>query len=65
MRAIHLVGPDTTAGVLPLCGSWGSMDTDWTSVPSEVTCPACATDLRRLALDPAAAGKAAPRVSSS
>jgi hypothetical protein len=41
MRAIHLIGPDTTAGLLPLCGSWGSMDTDWTSVPSEVTCVAC------------------------
>jgi hypothetical protein len=51
MRAIHLVGPDTTAGVQPLCGDWGSMDTDWTTVEREMTCTACATGLRLLASD--------------
>ena len=49
MRATHLVGPVTTAGVLPLCGDWVSMDTDWTTVPSQVTCAACAADMRSLA----------------
>jgi hypothetical protein len=42
MRAIHLVGPDHNAGLEPLCGIWGGMDTGWTTVPSEVTCGACA-----------------------
>jgi hypothetical protein len=57
MRAIHLVGPDVTAGVRPLCGTWGSMDTDWTTVSSEVTCTACTTNIRLLA---SAAGRRAP-----
>jgi hypothetical protein len=46
MRAIHLVGPNLTAGVLPLCGDWGSMDSDWTTFEAQVTCGACAADMR-------------------
>jgi hypothetical protein len=53
MRAIHLVKPNTTGGVEPLCGSWGSMDTDWTTVASQVTCAECAAGARLLATDSA------------
>jgi hypothetical protein len=46
MRVIHFVRPDATAGVEPLCGVWGSMDTDWTDVAGGVTCSACRNALR-------------------
>jgi hypothetical protein len=55
MRAIHF---DRTAGrsdVLPLCGAWGSMDSDWTTVADGVTCDAC-----RRALGESRPGPAAP-----
>lgn len=48
MRAVHLVGPDHSAGVQPLCGRWEFMDEDWTSVASEVRCTACSAALRLL-----------------
>jgi hypothetical protein len=31
---------------VPLCGTWGSMDTDWTDAGGEVTCAACRIALR-------------------
>ena len=46
MRAIHFVRPDATVGVEPLCGVWGSMDTDWTDVAGGVTCEVCKSALR-------------------
>jgi hypothetical protein len=58
MRAIHLVGPDTAARLEPLCGSWGSLDADWTTVASEATCAACATGSRRLASEALIASEA-------
>jgi hypothetical protein len=48
MRAIHLAAPGATRGVEPLCGSWGGMDTGWTTVVSELTCAACAARLGEL-----------------
>ena len=41
MRAIHLTAPPFAHGVLPLCGDWGSMDSDWTAIRAQVTCAAC------------------------
>jgi hypothetical protein len=49
MRAIHLAAHHIAGGVEPLCGSWGGMDTGWTTVVSEVTCASCAARLRQLA----------------
>jgi len=40
MRAVHFAATGT-ALVLPLCGQWDSMDTDWTSDRAGVTCLAC------------------------
>jgi hypothetical protein len=45
MHAIHLAAHHIAGGVEPLCGSWGGMDTGWTTVVSEVTCAACAARL--------------------
>ena len=46
MRAVHLVGPETSGTLRPRCGSWGALDTHWTAVASEVTCAACGVALR-------------------
>ena len=61
MRAIHLLAPESTTGLLPLCGSWDSMDTGWTTAESAVTCAACASDLRSLASGAAVVPKTALR----
>lgn len=48
MRIIHFEHPSAAGGVQPLCGSWGSMDTDWTPVAAGVTCVACRDAMRKL-----------------
>ena len=50
MRVIHFARSDARpigAHAEPLCGDWGSMDTDWTDSASGVTCEACRGVLRR------------------
>ncbi len=46
MRVVHFA-PSDAAYAEPLCGDWGSMDTDWTDSASGVTCQACLGVLRR------------------
>jgi hypothetical protein len=41
MRVVHFARSDDRPSAEPLCGVWGSMDTDWTDVPGGVTCDAC------------------------
>jgi hypothetical protein len=41
MRTVHLVMPGPGDVLRPLCGDWGSMETDWTGEPDEATCRAC------------------------
>jgi len=45
MHTVHFA-PEGTALVRPLCGDWGSMDTEWTGDPAGVTCRACRAALR-------------------
>ena len=52
MRVVHL-GRSVGGGVVrPFCGEWLSMDTDWTKVPWEATCPPCLAALARAAVAP-------------
>jgi hypothetical protein len=46
MRVMHFARPAAAGYVEPWCGTWGSMDTDWTDVAAGVTCVACRTALR-------------------
>jgi hypothetical protein len=46
MRVIHYAELDGRLHAEPLCGSWGSMDTDWTNDAGGVTCEPCRTALR-------------------
>jgi hypothetical protein len=41
MRVVHFARSDARPSAEPLCGVWGSMDTDWTDVAGGVTCDAC------------------------
>jgi len=41
MRTVHLERTGTGNLLVPLCGDWGSMDTDRTAEPDEATCEAC------------------------
>lgn len=41
MRTVHLVMSGPGDVLRPLCGDWGSMDTDWTGEPDEATCQGC------------------------
>jgi hypothetical protein len=44
MRVIHFApseAPSIGRHAEPLCGDWGSMDTDWTDSANGVTCQAC------------------------
>jgi len=41
MRVVHFERAKSQDLVQPLCGEWGSMDTDWSRDPDAVTCPAC------------------------
>ena len=59
MRVIHFVRPEVLGHAEPLCGVWGSMDTDWTGVASGVTCAACRGALRGLGSGPLPATPAA------
>jgi hypothetical protein len=45
MRVVHFA-PGGGARAEPLCGSWGSLDTDWTDAAGGVTCPGCQVGLR-------------------
>jgi len=47
MRPIHLQRILPGHVVVPRCGDWGSMDTDWTDDLSAVTCQACLEAARR------------------
>lgn len=51
MRVIHLGRTTATGHVLPRCGVWGSMDTQWTDVAAGVTCVACREAMRAGARD--------------
>lgn len=49
MRVTHFARSDARPigwHAEPLCGDWGSMDTDWTDYASGVTCEACRGALR-------------------
>jgi hypothetical protein len=46
MRVVHLARSNVRYAE-PLCGDWGSMDTDWTDFALGVTCQACLVVLRR------------------
>lgn len=48
MRVVHLIGPHLDTGLQPLCGTWGLLDSDWTSVPREATCAACLAEMQLL-----------------
>jgi len=41
MRIVHLERKGTGNLLVPRCGDWGSMDTDWTAEPDEATCEPC------------------------
>lgn len=50
MRVVHYArseGRLLDGWAEPLCGDWGSMDTDWTDSTSGVTCEVCRGALRR------------------
>lgn len=49
MRLVHQARSDGRPHAEPLCGDWGSMDTDWTDAAEGVTCPACTAALRAAA----------------
>lgn len=62
MRVIHFApsnAPPIGWHAEPLCGDWGSMDTDWTDSAAAVTCEACRGRLRAGRL-PAPAPGASP-----
>jgi hypothetical protein len=49
MRVVHFApsdAPPIGCHAEPLCGDWGSMDTDWTDSAAGVTCDACRGLLR-------------------
>jgi hypothetical protein len=49
MRVIHFAPSDAHPAAWhaePVCGDWGSMDTDWTDLAGGVTCEACRGVLR-------------------
>jgi hypothetical protein len=61
MHIVHFA-PGLSGLVLPLCGNWGGMDSEWTGEPDGVTCPACRQAMRAAA-HPASArapGRTAP-----
>lgn len=41
MRLVHLAELAESGHVVPRCGEWGSMDTDWTDREDGATCAAC------------------------
>jgi hypothetical protein len=45
MRVVHFAS-SVTGHAEPLCGLWGSMDTDWTKAEEGVTCAGCQLALR-------------------
>ena len=47
MRTVHFRRIDRGNVLLPLCGDWGSMETDWTEDPDGVTCRACRETFRQ------------------
>lgn len=49
MRIVHQTRGGDRPHAEPLCGDWGSMDTDWTDAAGGVTCPACTAVLREQA----------------
>lgn len=49
MRTVHLDPPRGTFPYLPACGSWGASDSDGTTEPRGVTCPACLAVMARAA----------------
>ncbi|HET9595453.1 MAG TPA: hypothetical protein VFP65_07720 [Anaeromyxobacteraceae bacterium] len=51
MRVNHLQGTSATDRVVPRCGAWGSMDSDWTDVAANVSCVACRDAMRDDARD--------------
>lgn len=43
MRVVHFAALADTGHVVPWCGVWGSMDSDWTDIANNVSCLGCAT----------------------
>ena len=41
MRVVHFASSRGTALAAPLCGHWGSMESDWVAVAGGVTCADC------------------------
>jgi hypothetical protein len=56
MRSVHLAGRSGPDRLVPLCGSWGGMDSHWTDDPAAVTCARCREVLARAATSTRAAG---------
>jgi len=55
MRTVHLDPPRGTFPFVPVCGSWGAADSDGTTEPRGVTCPACLVVMARVAAEVPAA----------
>jgi hypothetical protein len=51
MRVVHLDRPVGTIPFLPICGDWGSPDSDGTKEPRGVTCRACLAVMARATAD--------------
>jgi len=63
MREVHFDRPSGGGTFLPICGDWGSPDSDWTREPRGVTCQACLAAMARVAVDGPVAVSLPPRSS--